>query len=459
MKVLILAGGRGTRLAEETDVRPKPLVEVGGRPLLWHLMKHYDAFGFSEFFVALGYKGELVKRYFLDYVSLSGSVEISLKDGKINPLETTREHWSVSLVDTGDETNTGGRLKRLAPWLRDETFMLTYGDGVCDIDLNRLLEFHRQHGRAATVTAVHPPSRFGEMIFQDDDTVRFTEKPLMGEGWINGGFMVLEPSVLDLIDGDSTSLEGDVLEQLSQEGQLAAYRHDSFWQCVDTLRELRYLQALWESGESTVGDVGVARTFWSGRTVLVTGAAGLLGGWVSRALADADATVIGLDIDWGRPSAVEERSGVTRVAGDVRDGTAVERLLGERGVDTVIHLAAQTLVGPGNDDPADTFDHNIRGAWTTLDACRRHRGLSSVVVASSDKAYGDHGASPYSEDMALARRASVRGFEDLHRRDRPNVREDLRHADHDHALREHVRGRRHRVEPDRPRDGSVDPGW
>jgi glucose-1-phosphate cytidylyltransferase len=249
VKVLILAGGRGTRLAEETDIRPKPLVEVGGRPLLWHLMKHYDAFGFSEFFVALGYKGELVKRYFLDYVSLSGSVEISLKDGKINPLETTREHWSVSLVDTGDETNTGGRLKRLAPWLRDETFMLTYGDGVCDIDLNRLLEFHRQHGRAATVTAVHPPSRFGEMIFQDDDTVRFTEKPLMGEGWINGGFMVLEPSVLDLIDGDSTSLEGDVLEQLSQEGQLAAYLHDSFWQCVDTLRELRYLQALWESGD------------------------------------------------------------------------------------------------------------------------------------------------------------------------------------------------------------------
>lgn len=249
MKVLILAGGRGTRLAEETDVRPKPLVEVGGRPLLWHLMKHYERFGFSEFFVALGYKGELVKRYFLDYVTLSGSVEISLSDGRINPLDSIRERWSVSLVDTGDETNTGGRLKRLAPWLRDGTFMLTYGDGVCDIDLNRLLEFHRQHGRAATITAVHPPSRFGEMIFQDDDTVRFTEKPLMGEGWINGGFMVLEPSVLDLIDGDSTSLEGDVLEQLSQEGQLAAYRHDSFWQCVDTLRELRYLQALWESGD------------------------------------------------------------------------------------------------------------------------------------------------------------------------------------------------------------------
>jgi len=249
VKVLILAGGRGTRLAEETDVRPKPLVEVGGRPLLWHLMKHYERFGFSEFFVALGYKGELVKRYFLDYVTLSGSVEISLSDGRINPLDSIRERWSVSLVDTGDETNTGGRLKRLAPWLRDGTFMLTYGDGVCDIDLNRLLEFHRQHGRAATITAVHPPSRFGEMIFQDDDTVRFTEKPLMGEGWINGGFMVLEPSVLDLIDGDSTSLEGDVLEQLSQEGQLAAYRHDSFWQCVDTLRELRYLQALWESGD------------------------------------------------------------------------------------------------------------------------------------------------------------------------------------------------------------------
>jgi len=249
VKVVVLAGGRGTRLSEETDVRPKPLVEVGGQPLLWHLMKHYATAGFSEFVVALGYKGELIKRYFADYLALSGNVTVSMRDGTVTPLGSDREPWEVTLVDTGDETNTGGRLGRLAPWLQDETFMLTYGDGVADVDLPRLLEFHRSHGRAASITAVHPPSRFGEMVFDSNGGVRFTEKPLMGEGWINGGFMILEPSVLNLIKGDETSLEGDVLEQLSSDGQLAAYRHDSFWQCVDTLRELRYLRGLWDSGE------------------------------------------------------------------------------------------------------------------------------------------------------------------------------------------------------------------
>jgi len=249
VKVVILAGGRGTRLAEETDVRPKPLVEVGGRPLIWHVMKHYDSFGFSEFSVALGYKGELIKRYFLDYCTLGGSVRMKLGDGTTEPLDAVLERWEVTLADTGDDTNTGGRLKRLAPWLEDETFMLTYGDGVANVDLHRLLEFHRQHGKAATVTAVHPPARFGEMVFGADNTVSFTEKPLMGEGWINGGYMVIEPSVLDLIEGDEASLEFDVLEQLSEQGQLAGYRHDSFWQCVDTLRELRFLQGLWDSGE------------------------------------------------------------------------------------------------------------------------------------------------------------------------------------------------------------------
>lgn len=249
MRVVILAGGRGTRLAEETDTRPKPLVDVGGKPLLWHLMKHYGANGHSEFLVALGYKGELIKRYFADYLALSGDVAFSLRDGTVTPLDPNREPWQVTLVETGDETNTGGRLGRLAPLLRDETFMLTYGDGVADVDLNALAEFHRSHGRAATITAVHPPSRFGEMVFSAEGSVSFTEKPLMGQGWINGGFMILEPSVLDLIEGDETSLEGDVLERLSNAGQLAAYKHDSFWQCVDTLRELRYLRGLWESGE------------------------------------------------------------------------------------------------------------------------------------------------------------------------------------------------------------------
>lgn len=249
MKVVILAGGLGTRLAEETDVRPKPMVDVGGRPLLWHIMKHYEQGGFSDFYVALGYKGEYVKRYFRDYNALSGSISVSLADGSTTPLDEVSERWTVNLVETGTDTNTGGRLKRMAPWLSDGTFMLTYGDGVSDVDVNALLSFHREHGKLATITAVHPPSRFGEMVFSGDDVVRFTEKPQMGEGWINGGFMVLEPAVLDMIDDDSSSLEGDLLEALSEQHELCAFRHDSFWQCMDTLRDVRYLRTLWDEGD------------------------------------------------------------------------------------------------------------------------------------------------------------------------------------------------------------------
>jgi len=248
VKVVILAGGLGTRLAEETDTRPKPMVEVGDQPVLWHIMKHYESFGFSDFCVALGYKGEVVKRYFLDYVLLAGTLTVELPAGKVKPADLTPEQWTIHLVDTGRDTNTGGRVRRLRTWLEDETFMLTYGDGVSNVDLARLLDFHRSHGKLATITAVRPPARFGEMVFGDGDTVRFTEKPQMGEGWINGGFMVFEPAVLDLISADDSSLEADVLEQLSEQDELAAYRHDEFWQCVDTLRELRTLRSMWESG-------------------------------------------------------------------------------------------------------------------------------------------------------------------------------------------------------------------
>jgi glucose-1-phosphate cytidylyltransferase len=250
VKVVILAGGLGTRLAEETDTRPKPMVEVGDRPVLWHIMKHYEAFGLSEFCVALGYKGEVVKRYFHDYALLAGTMTVELADGKVTPTDRVPEEWTIHLVDTGRDTNTGGRVGRLRPWLEDGTFMLTYGDGVSNVDLNRLLEFHRSHGKIATITAVRPPARFGEMVFGDGDTVRFTEKPQMGEGWINGGFMVFEPAMLELTSGDDVSLEADVLERLSQEGELVAYRHDEFWQCVDTLRELRTLRSMWDSGSA-----------------------------------------------------------------------------------------------------------------------------------------------------------------------------------------------------------------
>jgi glucose-1-phosphate cytidylyltransferase len=248
MKVVILSGGLGTRLAEETEIKPKPMVEIGGRPILWHIMKHYAHYGFKEFFIALGYKGEVIKRYFLDYYTLDGSMMIDLSNGRVQMYDKECENWIVHLMDTGLHTLTGGRVKRLEPWLKNDTFMVTYGDGVSDIDLHELLRFHKSHGRMATVTAVRPPARFGGLIFDGDLVSDFTEKPQIGEGWINGGFLVFEPGIFDYLKGDNTSLEADMLEQLVADGQLAAYRHDRFWQCMDTLRDVRLLEGLWQGG-------------------------------------------------------------------------------------------------------------------------------------------------------------------------------------------------------------------
>jgi glucose-1-phosphate cytidylyltransferase len=250
VKVAILAGGQGTRLAEETDLKPKPMVEIGDRPLLWHILKLYAAQGFGEFFIAVGYKGELIKRYFVDYASFEGSMTVDLARDHIERHEREGDDWIVHLVDTGQETQTGGRIKRLERWLGRETFMATYGDGVADIDLNGLLRFHHEHGRIATVTAVRPPARFGGLVFDGDLVAEFTEKPQIGEGWINGGFLVFEPAIFDYLHGDETVLEADALEQLAEDRQLVAYRHERFWQCMDTIRDKRLLDGLWESGEA-----------------------------------------------------------------------------------------------------------------------------------------------------------------------------------------------------------------
>ena len=249
-KVIILAGGRGTRLAEETDAKPKPMLEIGDRPILWHIVKHYAAYGCDEFYVALGYKGHVIKRYFLDEVQLAGDLTLRTGNGDIKAGSTRDEDWTVHLCETGLETNTGGRVKRLASHLAGETFMVTYGDGVSDVPIDRLLAFHKAHGRLATVTAVRPPSRFGGLEFDGDMVKRFVEKPQIGEGWINGGFMVFEPEVLDYIKSDGSSLEINALEPLARDGQLAAYRHEGFWQCMDTLRDLRLLQNLWDAGKA-----------------------------------------------------------------------------------------------------------------------------------------------------------------------------------------------------------------
>ena len=248
MKVGILAGGLGSRLAEETEIKPKPMVEVGGRPILWHLMKYYAHYGHNEFVVALGYKGEFIKRWYADYAQLGGHLRIELGEAEIAPLaDEERPDWTVDLIETGSDTATGGRIKRLQPFLGEGTCMVTWGDGLSTVDLGDLLEFHRSHGKLATLTAARPPARFGHLEFDGDQIVEFTEKPQTGEGWINGAFFVFEPKVFDYIDGDDTQFEQEPLERLAADGELMAYRHYDFWQCMDTIRDKKRLEELWET--------------------------------------------------------------------------------------------------------------------------------------------------------------------------------------------------------------------
>lgn len=249
MKVGILAGGKGTRLAEETQVRPKPMVEVGPDPIIVHIMRHYAAYGHRDFAIALGYRGSDIKRYMIDLAAVHGDLSVKLRTGEVLSHAATAPDWNVDLVETGTDTMTGGRIKRLIPYLGPDTFMLTWGDGVSDIDLDALLAFHRAHGKLVTLTAVRPPARYGHLVFDGDQVVEFSEKPQIGEGWINGAFFVMEPGVADYIDGDETQFEHEPMERLAAEGQLMAYKHESFWQCMDTLREKHILSSLWDSGE------------------------------------------------------------------------------------------------------------------------------------------------------------------------------------------------------------------
>jgi glucose-1-phosphate cytidylyltransferase len=250
VKVIILAGGRGTRLAEETSNRPKPMVEIGGLPVLWHIMSIYASHGQRDFVVACGYKGQMIKQFFHSYATQYSDFEVDLKTGAMRLLNAPRLDWRVSVVDTGLDTMTGGRLLRLRDLIGDETFMVTYGDGLGDVDVTALLEFHRAHGKLATVTAVHPPARFGDLALDGDHVCAFTEKPQTREGWINGGFFVLEPAVLDYITGEDIPLEHEPLARLAADNQLMAFRHRGFWQPMDTLREKELLESLWASGQA-----------------------------------------------------------------------------------------------------------------------------------------------------------------------------------------------------------------
>jgi glucose-1-phosphate cytidylyltransferase len=251
MKAVILAGGFGTRLSEETTVRPKPMVEVGGKPILWHIMNIYAAQGIEEFIIAAGYKAEVIKEYFLNFYAINNDITIDLSTGKTTIHEGNQPNWKTHIVDTGLDTQTGGRLRRLKKWLsQDDIFMFTYGDGLSDVNINSLLAFHKSHGRLATVTTVRSPSRFGRIGFDGDQIAEFYEKPDTGEGWINGGYFVLNQSAIDYITDDTTIWEHDPIEGLARDGQLMGYRHYGFWSCMDTLREKNYLEELWNSGKA-----------------------------------------------------------------------------------------------------------------------------------------------------------------------------------------------------------------
>ncbi|MCL2119751.1 MAG: glucose-1-phosphate cytidylyltransferase [Planctomycetaceae bacterium] len=251
IKVAILAGGLGTRFAEETDLKPKPMISIGAFPILWHIMKYFSEFSFENFFVATGYKGEVIRSYFAGYHTTSGSIMVDLGTGQVRNYAVPPEQWKVHLLDTGPVTQTGGRIKRMEEWLRGpEPFIVTYGDGLADIDLHALVKFHKSHGKLATVTAVRPPARYGAINFDGDRVESFSEKPQSGEGWINGGFMVFNETIFDYLHNDKDALERHGLECLAEDGQLMAFKHDGFWQCMDTFRDKIYLEELWKSGNA-----------------------------------------------------------------------------------------------------------------------------------------------------------------------------------------------------------------
>jgi glucose-1-phosphate cytidylyltransferase len=250
MKVVILAGGRGTRLAEETGTRPKPMVEIGGKPILWHIMAIYASYGFNDFLVACGYRGEMIKEYFHNFFIRNSDYIVNLKDGSHKVLNSNGIDWRIGVIDTGLDTMTGGRILRLKEWIGAEPFMVTYGDGLGNVDIASLVAFHRAHGKLASVTAVRPPSRFGALMLEGDAVREFSEKPQAEEGWINGGFFVFEPGVFEYLRDDQTVLEREVLERLAFEKQLHAFRHGGFWQPMDTLREKELLESLWNDGKA-----------------------------------------------------------------------------------------------------------------------------------------------------------------------------------------------------------------
>ena len=248
MKVILLAGGFGTRLADYSSVIPKPMVKIGDKPILWRIMNHYSKYGYNDFYLALGYKSEVIKEYFLNYYTLNDDFSVHLANGKVDINDINKLNWKVTLAETGLNTMTGGRLKKMKKYIMNDTFLMSYGDGLSDINIQELIKFHKSHGKMVTVTAVHPGARFGELVLDENNVKKFEEKPQTQKGWINGGFFVMEPEFFDLIDNEETILEKEPLEKASALGELMAYKHEGFWRCMDTKRDRDSLQKLWEQG-------------------------------------------------------------------------------------------------------------------------------------------------------------------------------------------------------------------
>lgn len=387
MKVVILAGGYGTRISEESLLKPKPMIEIGDRPILWHIMKAYSYYGFHDFIICAGYKQHVIKEWFADFYLHNTDVTFDLENNHMTVHNSHSEAWTVTVVDTGLNTMTGGRLKRIRSYIGDQTFLLTYGDGLCDVDIGCVARFHKEQGKLATITAIQPGGRFGALKIRDHLIEHFAEKKKEDGGWVNGGYMVLEPAVMDYIAGDDTTLEAEPLERLSLEGQLAAYKHSGFWQCMDTMKDKLYLEQLitegnapwmvWESGK---GGGGISHAGGNMHKVIVSGAGGFIGSALVKELAANGITVAALGHS-GQPDGIADHPLVTWHPFSMEHTLQLEERLGERDFDTFYHLAWAGSAGEGR---ADTALQMQNAAWAA-DCVRlaKRLGCSRFVMAGS----------------------------------------------------------------------------
>ncbi|TSC96030.1 MAG: hypothetical protein Athens101410_183 [Parcubacteria group bacterium Athens1014_10] len=465
MKTVILCGGKGTRLREETEYKPKPLVLIGDKPILWHIMKIYSHYGHKDFILCLGYKGEMIKDYFLRLAEMSNDFTLKRDSNDLHSIQhhqNNLEDWNITFVDTGLDNMTGSRVAQIKEYIGDdEDFFLTYGDGVANININSLYNFHKLKGKIATTTIVSPISYYGVVEVEDGLIKSFQEKPRL-ERRVSGGFFVCNKKIFDYLNsGKNCILENEALKVLAEQKQLSAYEHNGFWFGMDTYKHQERLNKIWETGrapwkiwqdnnqseqkkddlifnkqdsdfngdkllstptrfdlpdvpknsnrfvkrdEPRKKEIGNSNQYWQNKNVFVTGCTGLLGSWMVKYLVDRGARVTGLVRDFVPDSNLYRNdyfSKINAAKGQLEDIYFLERVLGEYEIDTVFHLGAQTIVGIANRNPVSTFESNIRGSYNLLEACRRSPLIKRIVVASSDKAYGDQKDLPYAETMPL----------------------------------------------------------